>query len=239
MNRPLRASLIGTAATVALVVGASAPALAASTDSTDSAKHPHTLAEIQASAKVKTDKRIASLTSAIARVTANKQVSDADRAAILETLNHDLSGMHDVEAKIAADTSVATAATDYATIFTGYRVYAVALPQSHFAAAADRMTSTAVPRLTDAQKKLSAALSGKYASKSTPELQADLADMTTQIDAASALLDGLAAKSLAVTPADYNSNHDVLSPIRTSIKTAIADLNKARADAKTVLAAIK
>jgi hypothetical protein len=134
---------------------------------------------------------------------------------------------------------VATAAADYKTIFTGYRVYAVAIPQAHLAAAADRLTSTTVPRLTTAQSKLAAALAGKDASKSTPALLADLADMSTQITAASSALSGVSANALAVTPADYNANHAVLSPIRSSVETAIADLKKAAADGKTVLAALK
>jgi hypothetical protein len=147
--------------------------------------------------------------------------------------------MNTVEAKIAADTTVATAAADYKTIFTTYRVYAVAIPQSRLAGAADRMTSTSIPRLTDAQSKLAAALAGPDASKSTPALLADLTDMSTQIAAATSSLNGVAAQSLAVTPAAYNANHSVLTSVRSAVKAAIADLKKASADGKTVLAAIK
>lgn len=255
MNRSHQAGLVGGIASAtllvgALVAGAAAPAFAAdptptptstpsSTPMPTSTAHSKTLAAIQAEAKIKTGKRIASLGTAITKVTADKTLTDSDRATILKTLNADLDGMKSTESTIAADTDAAAAAKDYATIFTAYRVYAVALPQSRAAAAADRMTSTAIPRLTTAQKKLSDALAGKFASKSTDALQADLADMTKQIDAASALLDGLAADALAVTPATYNSNHDVMKPIRADIATAVADLKKAHADGKTVAAAIR
>lgn len=234
MNRIVRNALIGSAATAALVVGASVPAFA-----TTSAAHPKTLAAIQASAKVKTSARTSKLNTAIAKVTAAKDISDADRATILGVLNGDLAGMTTVEAKIAADTTVAAAAADYKTIFTTYRVYAVAIPQARLAAGADRMTSTTIPRLTDAQSKLAAALAGPDASKSTPALQADLADMTTQLAAATAALSGISAQALAVTPDAFNANHEVLSPVRSAVKSAIADLKKAAADGHAVVGAIK
>jgi hypothetical protein len=238
MNRIVTTSLIGTAAVVALVAGACAPAFADGT-STPAPTTGKSLAAIQAKAKVDTTARIGALNTAIAKITAAPDISSADRSTILGTLNGDVAGMNTVEAMIAADTTVATAAADFKTIFTSYRVYAVAIPQARLAAAADRLTSTTVPKLTDAQTKLAAALAGPDASKSTPALQADLADMSTQIAAASSALNGISAQALAVTPADYNSNHAVMAPIRAAVQTAIADLKKAAADGKTVLAAIK
>jgi hypothetical protein len=231
-------SLLGTATVVALIAGTCAPAFADGT-STPAPAAGKSLAVIQANAKVKTSARITALGSAITKVNAAKDISSSDRATILGTLNGDVAGMNTVEAKIAADTTVATAAADYKTIFTTYRVYAVAIPQSRLAGAADRMTSTSIPRLTDAQSKLAAALAGPDASKSTPALLADLTDMSTQIAAATSSLNGVAAQSLAVTPAAYNANHSVLTSVRSAVKAAIADLKKASADGKTVLAAIK
>ncbi len=237
MNRILSTSLLGTATVVALVAGACAPAFA-DAPSTHVPSTGKSLAAIQAKAKIKTTARIGSLNTAIARINAAKGVSSADLATILDTLNADLAGMNTVETKIAADTTVATAAADYKTIFTTYRVYAVAIPQSRLAASADRMTSTTIPRLTTVQTRLAAALAGRDASKSTPALQADLTDMSTQIAAATSALNGAAATALAVTPSDYNSNHAALKSVRSDITTATADLKKAASDAKTVRAAI-
>jgi hypothetical protein len=238
MNRIGSTTLIGAAAAVALVAGSSVPAFADGT-STPPPSAGKTLATIQADAKLKTTARIGSLNTAIAKITAAQDIGSSDRSEILATLKGDVTGMNTVEAKIAADTTVATASADYKTIFTTYRVYAVAIPQSRLAAAADRETSTTIPRLTDAQTKLSAALAGPDAGKSTPALQADLSDMSAQVSAATAALNGIAAESLAVTPSAYNSNHSVLEPIRSAVKSAIADLTKASTDGKTVLAAIK
>ena len=200
---------------------------------------PRSLADIQAAGAKQASARAASLTAAISKVTANTYLSTPDRATILSILNGDLSGMNATAAAIAADTSVTQAAIDVKSIFTTYRVYAVALPQARFAAAADGLEASALPKLTAAEHKLSAALAGKYASKSTPALQSDLADMTTQIGAANRALSGLAAAALAVTPAAYNANQAVLKPFRQSLTTATTAVKQARADAKTVLAALQ
>ncbi len=235
MNRTLRTTAIGAAAAAALLAGATAPAMAAGTSSTA----PRTLAEIQAAGAQQTAARTTSLNAAIAKFTANRFLSSADRATILSTLQGDLTGMSTVASAIAADTSIAQARTDYRTIFTSYRVYVVALPQAHFAASADALEGTALPKLTAARQKLSDALAGPKASKSTPALQADLADMATQIATAQQALSGLAAAALAVTPAAYNANPAVLAPVRQSLTTASTAVKAARADAKTVLAALR
>lgn len=239
MNRILTTSLIATSAAIALVAGTCSPALA---DSPTPAPTPHsgrTLAAIQAAAKVKTSDRITKLNAAITRANSAKGLTSADKATVLATFNADIAGMNTVEAKIQADTDAATAAADFRTIFTTYRVYAVALPQARIAGAADRMTGIAIPRLNTAESKLAAALSGPDSGKSTPALQADLADMQSKIAAATSALNGVAAGALAVTPADFNANHDALSSERAAVKTAATDLNAAETDAKTIRAALK
>jgi hypothetical protein len=237
MNRALRTTVVGAAATATLVAGAAVPALAAGTAA--AAPTPRALAAIQSAGAQQSSARIASLTTAISRVTANTYLTNADRATILETLNGDLSGMKATAAAIAADTTAVQASTDLKSIFTTYRVYAVALPQAHFAAAADGLESSALPKLTAAQQKLSTALAGKYAAKSTPALVSDLADLTTQIGTANRVLAGLAAASLAVTPAAFNADPAVLKPIRQSLTTATTALKQAHTDAQTIVAALR
>lgn len=237
MNRHIRNTVIGSVATLALLGATAAPALAEGAGEASGTTH-RTLAEIQASAKVKTDARAASLNKAITKVTAAKSLSSDDRAAILAILQGDLSAMATLEAKIASDTDASVAATDYATIFTSYRVYAVAIPQSRLTATADRLTLATIPRLTDVHDRLAAKIAADP-SKSTPALVADLADMSTQLSAASSGLDGVASDSLAVTPAAYNANHDVLATERSAAKDGLAAVKKASSDAKTVRAALK
>lgn len=242
MKKPLlsttvRTGVIAGALACTTIIGlAATPAFA---DTSSSVKSGRTLAQIQVDGAAKTAQRITSLTTGISTITANTHLSSGDKTTILGTLNNDLSGMKSLQSKIAADTTKADAAADYTTIFTTYRVYAVALPQAHYAAAADNLDSAVLPRLTDVQSRLAALLAGKDASKSTPALQASLADMSTQITDASGSLSGLSAAALAVTPAQYNSNHDVLKDLRQKLTSARTAVKQARQDAKTVVAALR
>ncbi len=234
-------TLLGGFATV-LITGAVclagvAPAMAAPTNS---ATHtPRTLADIQASGATATSQRIASLQKAIPKITGNTCIADSDRSTILGTLSADLSGMQSLSAKIAADTDMKTAAADYRSIFDGYRVYAIGLSQAHYAAAADCITNKGLPALIAAQTKLTAALAGPDASKSTPAIQASMADLAAQIAAAQSATNGLAAAALATTPAEFNANSSVLAPTKLAVSTAVAAVRAGQQDAKSVVTALR
>lgn len=242
MRNPIRTTSVRTIA-IGSVVACTAlvglGAIPAFADTTPAPTAAHTLASIQAAGATQTSKRIASLTKEIDAIATNTHLTSSDKSVILATLNGDLGGMKSLSAKIAADTTRVQAAADYKTIFTTYRVYAVALPQSRYTAAADNLSSTAVPRLTDAQHRLSVLLAGKDSSKSTPALRDDLADMNSEIVKASASLSELSARLLAITPAQYNADHGVLSAPRQSLISARAALKQARQDAKVIVSALK
>jgi hypothetical protein len=239
MNRIVMTSLVGTIAAAALVAGVGVPAFASTSTPPPSTKTTRTLESVQAAAKTATDKRDTALIAAIAKLDAAKGISASDKATLLDRLNADLAGMKDIEAKVAADTTLAAASADFKSIFTTYRVFAVAIPQARVVADIDRATSMDIPKLTASQTKLAALLAGKDSSKSTAALQSDLADMTKQIAAANTELDGASGRVLAITPAAYNSNKTVVTSARASVKTAKNDLKQARADRKAILTALK
>jgi hypothetical protein len=239
MNRIVMTSLVGTIAVAALVAGAGTSAFASTSTPTHSTKTTRTLESVQAAAKTSTDKRETALSAAIAKLDAAKGISASDKATLLDRLNGDFAGMKDIAAKVAVDTTLAGASADFKTIFTTFRIFAVAIPQARMVADIDRATSMDIPKLTASQTMLAALLAGKDSSKSTGALQSDLADMTKQIGAANTELDGASGKVLAITPADYNSNKTVVTSARASVKTAKNDLKQARADRKAILTAIK
>lgn len=244
-----------TAGVTAGAAGLTGPAFAQTTASTSANTNAgpgtssraggHTLSAVQAKAAHAVSQRVASLNRAISDINANKNLTSADRSAVLQILNGDLSAMNTLGAKIAADTTVSQAVADYRSIFTGYRVYALALPQARLVAAADDLSVGVVPRLTDAQSRLQALLSGKDASKDTPAVQASMADLAKQISGITTAIsagsgqNGLATSILAYTPAQWNANHSLLDPAHTQIQTARADAKAARADVKSVIQAIK
>jgi len=219
----------------ALLVGVATPAFADGSPSpTPKASHAAaSLSDIQAKGATATSKRITSLTAAVSKITAAKGITSADRSTVLATLNADLTGMKTLATRIAADTTVAAARADVRSIYTTYRVYAVALPQARIVAGADRLTGTTIPRLQQVSSKLAPKVSGKA------DLQAKLDDLNAQLKTASSDTDGLAAAALAVTPADDNANHAAMSGLRDKAKAAAAAVKQAVQDAKAIRQALK
>lgn len=251
MKKTIFGTIAG-AAVIACVAGLASPALAAETTAPSSTapapasstppKHggtPRTLATVQAAGKAATATRIATLNVTIPKITADKYLTPSDRSTILATLNHDLSSMDALQTKIAADTDLKTAAADVQSIYTAYRVFAVAIPQSHYAAAADALTDSALPALLKVQSALQTALAGADKSKDTPAIDAQMADLAKQISTVQSSTAGVSAFALSVTPAQFDANHSVLAATHTSVKAAQSAAKAASADAKAVKAALK
>jgi hypothetical protein len=236
------AGLAATAAAAVALIGMSGTALAASPTpvaSTAPAHQGQDLAAIQKKAAADITRRLASLSVAINDVNNSTAISSADKTTLLATLNGDVTGLTALGATIAGDTTAQQALTDSKTIYTGFRVYALALPQVRFAAAADTITVTVLPKLTDAQSKLAALLAGVDAGKNTPAVQAKMTDLANQISAITGATTGLSSTVLAYTPAQYDANHALLSPARASLATSRDDIRTARGDIAFVAAALK
>ncbi len=218
MNRSLLTGLVSVGAATAMAVGAVAPAFAAEGTSAPTPSHsPASLSTIQQRGETLIHARLGSLATAITRVTDAKDATAADRTKILGTLNADVSGLAALAAKIQADTTVATARADVASIFTTYRVYAVALPQSYIAIGADRIGDTAVPKLQAAHDRLQ----GRGADK------AQLALMQNDITTAAQDVRGLDAEALGVTPGAYNADHTVMAALRARLHDAASRIKDA------------
>jgi hypothetical protein len=196
------------------------------------------LAAVNAKAALDIGARVGAINATIPQINANQFIMAADRSTLLATLNGDLSGLTALGQKIAGDTTTAQAETDRKTIFTGYRVFALAIPQVAYAAAADDITGAELPALINAQKGLTAALAVEPA-QNTPAVQAAMADLSHQIAAASSATAGLSGAVLAYTPSQYNANHALLSGPRQTLVTAQANVVAAKNDVTTVTAALQ
>lgn len=186
------------------------------------------LNEIQRAADRATDNRIRALEEALEEVADSEHLSDGHRSTITATLQSDLDAMHDLQDEIAAEDSAADALTAYRSIFTDYRVYAVAIPQSLYAAAADGLTDSALPLLQQVHDDLAAVADGDA------EVESALDEMQASIDEATELLDGLADAMLAVSPADFNADPEVLADLRDSLREATDATRDAREDARDI-----
>jgi hypothetical protein len=222
----------------ALSIAATVPAFATTADTAPPRPTKQfSLSAIQQAGAVQTANRITALHAGITKVTSTSTLTAADRSTILGTLNGDLSGMTTLQAKIAADTDTRTALADYESMYTDWRVYAVGLQQSFIAATADGITGTAIPKLQSAAAGIAAVFAADP-SRSTPALQAQLADMQAKVADAATKTSGLAAAALAVTPAAYDADHAVLVDDRAAARAALADTKAATADGRAILAAL-
>jgi hypothetical protein len=244
MSRPFFvASAVAVTAT-ALIVGAVGPAFASSTPtptpkSSTSTKTPKTLAQVQAAVATGASKRTTALGKAIADVTKNTYLTSSDKSKLLSIVNGDLSSVKSDAAKVAADSTLTSAKADAKSMISGLRVFSVAIPQARIVAGADRLTGTTLPKSEKVVARVTAALSGKDSAKSTPAIQADLADLTKQIAAVKSGTASIASQALAVTPASYNANHGVMTSIKTTWKSVRADVKQARSDAKAIRTALR
>jgi hypothetical protein len=197
-----KAGLLGAAVlTSAVAFGAGGALAGAVTPATV----PASLSGIQAKAATAISLRLAGLSHAISKGNADPRLGSG-KAALIAYLQAEVGPLQALGQKIAADTVEATAAADYATIFTHYRVLALVLPAAHMAGAADQIDVTTVPKLT--------ALATKAASRVDPSnqslLQPLINELNAQITAASNDTTGVAATVLGYPPSQWNANHDLL-----------------------------
>jgi len=214
----------------AVALGGGATAAGAAT----SAATPQTLSGLQAKAAAAISLRTNDLNAAISKVNADPRLG-SDNAALVAYLQADSEPLEALGQKIAGDTIESSAAVDYATVFTNFRVLALVLPAAHISAAADQIDVTTVPELT--------ALATKAASRVNPSNQAALQplinDLQAQITAATNATAGVSASVLAYTPTDWNADHDLLAAGHSSVQSARHDIAKAQADLKQIAAVLK
>jgi hypothetical protein len=231
------AGLRSTAAGPSAAGDTTGPGARAGLQRTGSADATAGLEAIKARSATQIARRQAALAARLTLVTSGSpMLTPADREALISLIKNDQAGLAALGTKIAADTDLATAKADHQQIFTGYRVYALALPQVRLVRANDALIGAALPRLTDAQTRLESALAkaGK-----TDEATAKMADLQVQIDIIESNTSGLSGRVLALTPAQWNADHTILSPARQSLLACRAALRTARADIVAVRALLR
>ena len=226
--------LVGLVGTAAIQAGTGAVAGAATTPTATGKAAPTTLAGIKAKAATDITDRVNKLKGAIAKVN-GAQALGAGQGTLVSYLGADIVPLQRLNQKIQADTTVAEAAQDFGSIFTGYRVYALVLPAARIAAGSDGATMTAIPKLTSDAAKAQAQVNPGNQTQVQPLID----DLNGQIGTATNASNGLAATVLAFTPAQWNANVELLAASRSSGQTAIGALEKGRSDVRQVVQDLK
>lgn len=185
------------------------------------------------------DKRLSALSSLSGKVGSAKTLSDGHESSLNSIISSATSGITTLRAEVVADTDVASLKEDCKAVAEQYRVFALRAPQVHYTIGADR-GSAAVAKASNAIAKLTDAIAAaEAAGKDVGNANELLADMKARVADADSKLSGLADSILGVTPADWNANHDVLSPAKASLQAVRTDLKTAIDDAKAIVALLK
>lgn len=183
-------------------------------------------------------RRVAALTAAHTSLNATSKLTAADKATLSTQLQAEIDALGTLNTKLSAETTLAAARTDVQSIFDGYRVYALMLPKIRLVTAADQAAVVGEAFNTLAHTLSAKIAAAKSSGKDVTAEQASLSDLDAKIgDARLKYLD-LGSKIIALAPADYNANRNVLAADRDTLTTVRADFKAARADASSILSAL-
>ena len=227
---PLRTRLVTAAVGVGLVIAAPTAASAgprrpvstAPTESSTDARR--SIEDLRARCIAAIDVRLPALMAARAAVSDNQHVTDDHQAALLADIDETVARLRVLADLIKADTDLATMKEHCRSIFEDNRVFALVLPRGRLVVGADT-ASDAGAKLGDVAARLAdASTAAESAGRDVAQAKLDLDMMKAGVAAAGSV----APAVLGLTPADWNADHEVLTPARQSLRLARADLKVAR-----------
>jgi hypothetical protein len=224
------ATALGTAG----VAGAATMSTGSTGNSGQSTAAPAHLSGLKARAAQDVNKRVDALNSAIDKVNAAKGLGSG-QATLVAYLGTDITPLQQLNAKIQNDTTYKQALADFRDIFSSFRVYVLVLPAAVIAGDSFRATTTVIPNLTAASTKAQAHVNNR----NRGVLQQLINDLNSQIATATSANNGLAATVLAFTPAQWNANHDVLSPAKGQDQTSDTAIQKGRSDVQDIVQVLR
>ena len=201
-------------------------------------KHATTAAQYIALGNCAIQNRVTDLNAALTRVQGLDKASATTKTNLVQSIQTTLSSLATIKAKLDADTDVTVAQTDYRSIFTSVRVYALVLPRVWIVASGDRI-ATIVGELNQ----VSATLTAKNNALPEGTLKTAnanyLADMNAKVADASSKAATASLNVFALVPDNGDatvraSNKATLKASQALIKAAQQDLKVAVQDEQSV-----
>lgn len=235
---PLRTRLAAAVLGTGLVIAAPAAAWAGplrpvSTAPTSGSENPtdasrRSIDDLRARCLAAIDVRLPALASARTALSGNDHVTDDHQAALVQDIDQTAARLRDLATLIQADADLAALKDHCRSIFEDNRVFALVLPRVRLIVGADTATDGGA-KLKDIAGKLADAIArAESAGQDVHQAKLDLDMMKAQIASGVAAAGSVPGAVLSLTPADWNANHDVLTPARQSLRSARADLKVAR-----------
>lgn len=235
LSNKITTGVLVSGAVIGISLGSSVSAFAAALNGSANAatNQQQLLQTIQTKGASEIDRRLASLNGLTGEVSSSTKLSAADKTTLNNEITSDISELTTLKTTLAGETTVAAAKTDAQSIFSGYRVYALVLPQTHIVKTADNQQ-----QIETQLSALASSISTKLTGSTDATLSSDLATMNTDIKNAQGLSSSVETDVIALTPSDYNSNKTVLSQYLADLKNAHADNLAAATEAKTILSSL-
>jgi hypothetical protein len=235
---PVRTRLAAAAVGVGLVIATPVAAWAGprrpvSTAPSSSSQNPsdatrRTIEDLRTRCLAAIDVRLPALAAAKTALAGHEHVTDDHEAALTADIDETAARLRVLAEEIKADTEVATLKDHCRSIFEDNRVFALVLPRVRLVAGADTATAASA-KLRDVAGKLADAIEQAEANgQDVAQAKLDLDLMKAYVASGVASAGSVPGAILGLTPADWNANHEVLTPARQSLRSARADLKVAR-----------
>ena len=243
---PLRTRLAAAALGAGLVIAAPAAAwagprrpvsTAASENPTDTNRR--SIEDLRARCLAAIDVRLPALAGAKTATSGNEHVTDDHAGALVADLDETAARLRVLAEQIKADTDLAALRDHCHSIFEDNRVFALVLPRVRLVVGADT-ANDAGAKLRDVAGKLADAIARAEATgQDVAQAKADLNQMKAYIASGVASAGSVFGAVMGLTPADWNADHDVLTPAHQSLRSARADLRVARDLAQKIRTELK
>jgi len=186
----------------------------------------HTLCDTQI------NNRLNSLNNIESKINNFKKLSNAQKAQYSTEITSDINALTALKSKCDSDTDITTLRSDYRSIFTAYRIYAVFDRQINRLALSDKI-SDVINAFNSTN--IIAKLQSRIVQAGNPSnLTALLADLQAKLQAAQSQVALAQSQVISLTPSDYNSNPNSVNVAfdssRVNFQTAQADLKAAMSD---------
>lgn len=234
----LRRIVAGTVLSGLTIAGVTAGAISAGADPATSVSGPK-LDAARTKCLSAIDRRISRLDELTSKVGDDEHLTDAHRSTLSGIVSHALDGMNTLRPQVQGATDAASLRTSCTAVVDDYRVFALVAPQVHLTRVADA-AAFGINKLAGVDTKIDDAISAAAAAgKDVTKATADADAFSAAVAKVGTDVSGLADSVLALTPADYNANHNVLDAARAQAKTARTDAQAARTAGQAVRADLK
>jgi hypothetical protein len=174
------------------------------------------------------DVRLPALAAARNGLSGNEHVTDDHEAALVADIDQTAARLRDLATLIKADTDLAALRDHCRSILEDNRVFALVLPRVRLVVGADTATDAGA-KLNDVAARLADAIAkAEAAGQDVGQAKLDLDMMKAHIASGVASAGSVPGAVLGLTPADWNADHEMLTPARQSLRSARADLKVAR-----------